>query len=123
MADTTYGALHAGAHVDPDASVVPSPQVIEFATVGSVQGLGLHVKVDGVSVPAPHTSAVDDEIVYPSAHVGAHDDPDTTLPPAPHIAEFATVGNAQAFGEHDGGIPVHVPPTWHVYPAGLPVTV
>ena len=53
-------------------------------------------------------------MVYPAAHIGAHDDPDATLPPAPHCVELATVGNTQAFGEHDGGIPLHVPPTWHV---------
>jgi hypothetical protein len=58
-------------------------------------------------------------IVSP-AHDGAQDDPDATLPPAPHIAEFATVGNTHASGEHDGGIPVHVPATSHVYPAPLP---
>jgi hypothetical protein len=81
------------------------------------------VNVAGVSTAATQDSPVPAEIVYPAAHIGAHDAPDATLPPAPHIAEFATVGNTHASGEHDGGIPVHVPATSHVYPAPLPTAV
>ena len=73
--------------------VLPSPHIAEFATVGSVQGSGEHENVGGVSTAAVQDSPVPAEIVYPAAHIGAHDAPDATLPPAPHIAEFATVGN------------------------------
>lgn len=123
--DTTYTPAHDGTHDAPEATVpLPSPHVAEFATVGNVHGFGLHVNVAGVSVAAAHDSAVFiGEIVYPAAHVGAHDAPDATLPPAPHVAEFATVGNAHAFAEHDGGIPLHVPATSHVYAAPLPTAV
>ena len=121
--DTTYAPMHVGVHDAPDAMVLVSPHVAEFATVGSVQGSGLHVNVAGVSTAATQDSPVPAEIVYPAAHIGAHDAPDATLPPAPHIAEFATVGNTHASGEHDGGIPVHVPATSHVYPAPLPTGV
>ena len=119
--DTTYGPAQVGVHDAPDAMEVPSPHVAEFETVGSVQGLGLHENVAGVSTAAVHDSAVIAEMVYPPAHIGAHEAPEATVPPAPQVAEFETVGNAQAFGEHDGGIPVHVPPTSHVYAAPLPV--
>lgn len=121
--DTTYAPMHVGVHDAPDAIVRPVPHVAELVTVGSVQGSGLHVNVAGVNVAAVHASAVPAEMVYPAAHVGAHDAPDATLPPAPHIAELPTVGNMHAFAEHDGGIPLHVPPTWHVYPAPLPTAV
>jgi len=121
--DTTYAPMHVGVHDAPDAMVLASPHVAEFATVGSVQGSGLHVNVAGVSTAAVQASPVPAEIVYPAAHVGAQDAPDATLPPAPHIAEFATVGNTQASGEHDGGMPVHVPATSHVYAAPLPTGV
>jgi hypothetical protein len=104
--------------------VLPSPHIAEFATVGSVQGSGEHENVGGVSTAAVHVSAdVPAEMVYPAAHPGAHDAPDATVPPAPHDAEFATVGNAQASGEHDGGMPLHVPDASHVYPAPLPTAV
>jgi hypothetical protein len=112
--------MHVGAHDAPDAINVPSPHIAEFVTVGSVHKSGLHVNVAGVSTAAVHDSPIIDEMLYPGAHIGAHDDPDATLPPAPHVAEFETVGNAHASGEHDGGIPVHVPATSHVYPAPLP---
>ena len=92
--------------------------------MGSVQGSGVQVKVAGVSTAAVHDSGVlATEMVYPGSHSGAHDAADATLPPAPHIAEFATVGSAQASGEHDGGIPVHVPADSHRYPAPLPTAV
>jgi hypothetical protein len=120
---TPYPAAHIGVHDAPDAMLLPSPHIAEFATVGSVHGSGLHVNVAGVSTAAVQASPVPAEIVYPAAHVGAQDAPDATLPPAPHIAEFATVGNTHASGEHDGGIPVHVPATSHVYPAPLPTAV
>ena len=109
--ETTYAPMHVGAHDPPDAMDVPSPHIAAFETIGSVQGSGLHVNVAGVSTAAVHASAVPDESVYPAAHAGAHAIPDATLPPAPHIVEFATVGNGHAFAEHDGGMPLHVPPT------------
>jgi hypothetical protein len=125
--DTTYAPTHVGAHDAPDAMVTfPSPpHVAEFETVGSVQGSGVHVNVAGVSTAAVQDSGggVLAEMVYPGAHVGAHDAPDAMDPPAPHVAEFATVGNTQASGEHDGGMPVHVPATSHVYAAPLPTGV
>jgi hypothetical protein len=120
---TPYPAAHIGVHDAPDAMLLPSPHIAEFATVGSVHGSGLHVNVAGVSTAATQDSPVPAEIVYPAAHIGAHDDPDATLPPAPHIAEFVTFGSAHASGEHDGGIPVHVPAASHVYPAPLPTAV
>ena len=121
--DTTYAPPHVGAHIPPDAMDVPSPHVAEFATVGSAQRSGPHTNPAGVSVPAAHVSAVPAETVYPDAHIGTHVPPDATLPPAPHIAELFTVGSSQASGEHDGAIPLHVPPTSHVYPAPLPTAV
>jgi hypothetical protein len=110
-AEIVYPAAHAGVQEPPDATVVPAPHIAEFATVGSVHASALHANVAGVRLPAAHDSAVPAEIVYPAAHVGAHDIPDATLPPAPHIAEFATVGSAHAFASHDGATPLHVPPT------------
>ena len=110
--DTTYGALHVGEHDTPDAMLDPSPHIAAFITTGSMQGLGVHVNVVGVSVPAEHDSVMLAEMVYPATHVGEHDPPEATLPPDPHVAEFDTVGKAQASGEHDGGDPDHVPPSW-----------
>ncbi len=34
--------MHVGVHDAPDAMVLVSPHVAEFATVGSVHGFGLH---------------------------------------------------------------------------------
>lgn len=115
--------MHVGVHDTPDAMLVPSPHVAEFETVGSVHGSGSHANVAGNRVAAVHASDVLADTVYPDAHVGAHDAPDATVPPAPHIAELFTVGSTHASGEHDGGMPLHVPPTSHVYPAPLPTAV
>jgi len=114
--DTTYPPTHIGTHVAPDTMGLPSPHAAEFVTLGSAQGFGAHVNVAGVSTPAKHPSPPPPTttLLYPTAHIGAHIAPDATVPPAPHMVEFATVGNAQASGEHDGGIPLHVPATSHV---------
>ena len=98
--DTTYAPMHVGAHDTPDAMLVPSPHVAEFETVGSVHGSGSHVNVAGVNTAAVHANPVADETVYPDAHVGAHDAPDASVPPAPHIAELFTVGSTHASGTH-----------------------
>ena len=109
--DTTYRPAHCGTHDDPDAKEVPAPHMAEFATVGSVQGSGSQTNVAGVSTAAVHASDEmgPPETEYPEAHVGAHVAPDARLPPAPQEDEWVTVGSAQASGEHDGGIPTHVP--------------
>jgi len=64
--------------------------------------LGLHEKVAGDSIPEVHASAVAVETVYPAAHAGRHDAPDARTPPAPHIAEFGTDGNAHEAAAHMG---------------------
>lgn len=88
-----------GAHDDPDVMVVPIPHIAPLVTVGSVQGLGLHVNDAGVNVPAEHDSDESDA-VYIAVHDGAHVVPDVCVPPIPHIMLLVTVGSMQGLGLH-----------------------
>ena len=79
--------------------------------------------MEGVSVPAAHASPVADDTTYGAAQLGAQLVPDSCVDPAPHVAEFATVGCVHAFASQIGAVPLYVPLTGHVYVAGVPTAV
>ena len=115
-ADTVHAAPPTTA---PHALVV---YVAPFAFV-TVSAAHWHANVAGVSTPAAHASPAPDDTTYGAAHVGAQLVLDSCVVPAPHVAEFATVGCVHAFASHTGAVPVYAPLTGHVYVAGAPTSV
>ena len=65
--------------------------------------------------------------VNPVEHVAltVHELPPTTAPQfvTSYVAPFAFVIASALVHSHTGAVPLHVPATWHVYVAGVPLTV
>lgn len=90
ITDETNPLLHDGEHDVPCAMVPPVLHDAAKATpLGSVQGEGEHVNIDGDSTLARHDRAVTDG-EYPNTHAGAQLVDDGIVPPVPHIVAIDT---------------------------------
>lgn len=112
--------MHAGAHDDPDVMVeLPSPHAVAYATLGCVQGLGLHAGAEAVDhePSRPQVYAAGEfTLEYPAEHttVTGHDDVGSTTAHAETFTESAWATDSDNGTHwHTGRSPLHVPSCAH----------